>query len=86
MQSRHLGHARVYPLYPSFPTCLLIPKGSNQYKQVLVSVSLMLTQQGPLKAGFKRQLSELSPQCTVLEKQRDGDRIRNVERRSETMQ
>ena len=38
---------------PNFPPTLLIAKGSNHYKQVLVSVLLVLTQQGPLKAGFK---------------------------------
>ena len=32
---------------PNFPPSLLIPKGSNHYKQVLVSVLLVLTQQGP---------------------------------------
>ena len=46
---------------PSFPPSLLIPKGSNHYKQVLVSVLIVLTQQGPLKAGFKRSLSKLIP-------------------------
>ena len=39
---------------PSFPPSSLIAKGSNHYKQVLVSVLLVLTQQGPLKARFKR--------------------------------
>ena len=50
---------------PNFPPSLLIQKGSNHYKQVLVSVLLVLTQQGPLRAGFKRKLSELHPptQC-----------------------
>ena len=38
---------------PNSPPSLLIPKGSNHYKQVLVSVLLVLTQQGPLKAGLK---------------------------------
>ena len=52
---------------PNFPPSLLIPKGSNHYKQVLVSVLLVLTQQGPLKAGFKGKLSELIPQRSVLE-------------------
>ena len=70
---------------PSFPPSLLIPKGSNHYKQVLASVLLVLTQQGPLKAGFKRKLSELVPQRTVLEEQRECDTIRNVRRRLETM-
>ena len=42
---------------PNFPPSLVIPKGSNHYKQVLVSVLLVLTQQGSLKAGFKRKLS-----------------------------
>ena len=46
---------------PNFSLSLLIPKGSNHYKQVLVSVLLVLMQQGPLKAGFKRKLSELIP-------------------------
>ena len=46
---------------PNLPPSVLIPKGSNHYKQVLVSVLLVLTQQGPLKAGFKRKLSELIP-------------------------
>ena len=51
----------------SFPPSLLIPKGSNHYKQVLVSVLLVLTRQGLLKAGFKRKLWELIPQRSVLE-------------------
>ena len=71
---------------PNFPTSLLIPKGSNHYKQVLVSVLLVLTQQGPLEAGFKRKLSELIPQRSVLEEQREADTMRNVRRRSENMQ
>ena len=61
-------------------------KGSNQYKQVLVSVLLVLTQQGPLKAGFKRKLSELIPQRSVLEEQREADTLRIVQRRLENMQ
>ena len=56
------------------------------YKQVLVSVLLVLTQQGPLKAGFKRKLSELIPQRSVLEEQREADTLRNVRRRLENMQ
>ena len=52
---------------PNFPPSLLIAKGSNHYKQVLVSVLLVLTQQGPFKAGFKRKLSELIPERSVLE-------------------
>ena len=50
---------------PSFSPSHLRVKGSNHYKQVLVAVLLVLTQQGPLKAGFKRKLSELIPgtQC-----------------------
>ena len=71
---------------PSFPRFLLSAKGSNHYKKVLVSVLLLLTQQGPLKAGFKRKLSELIPQRTVLEEQREADTIRNVRRRLESMQ
>ena len=71
---------------PSFPASLLIAEGSNHYKQVLVSVLLVLTQQGPLKAGFKRTLSELIPQSWLLEEQRGADTIRNVRRRLETMQ
>ena len=71
---------------PSFPASLLIPKGSNHYKQVLASVLLLLTQQEPLKAAFKRKLSELVPHGTVLEEQREGDTIRNIRRRFETMQ
>ena len=63
---------------PGFPASLLIPKGSNHYKQVLVSVLLVLTQHWPLKAGFKRKLSELIPQRRMLEEQREGDTIRNV--------
>ena len=43
---------------PNFPPSLLSPRGSNHYKQVLVSVLLVLMQQGPLKAGFKRKLSD----------------------------
>ena len=71
---------------PNFPPSLLIPKGSNHYKQVLVSVLLVLTQQGPLKAGFKRKLSELIPQRSVLEEQREANTLRNVRRRLENMQ
>ena len=71
---------------PNFPASLLIPKGSNHYKQVLVSVLLVLTQQGPLKAGFQRKLSELIPQRRVLEEQREADTLRNVRRRLENMQ
>ena len=71
---------------PNFSPSLLIPKRSNHYKQVLVSALLVLTQQGPLKAGFKRKLSELIPQRSVLEKQREADRLRNVRRRLENMQ
>ena len=52
---------------PSFPPCLPPPKVSNNYKQVLASVSLVLTQQGPLKAGFKKRSLELVPQRSVLE-------------------
>ena len=71
---------------PNFPPSLLIPNGSNQYKKVLVSVLLVLTQQGLLKAGFKRKLSELILQRSVLEEQREADTMRNVRRRLETMQ
>ena len=71
---------------PDFPPSLLNPKGSNHYKQVLVSVLLVLTQEGPLKAGFKRKLSELIPQRSVLEEQRGADTLRNVRRRLENMQ
>ena len=71
---------------PNFPPSLLTPKGSNHYKQVLVSVLLVLTQQGPLKAGSKRKLSELIPQRSVLEEQREADTLRNVRRRLENMQ
>ena len=61
-------------------------KGADHYKQVLVFVLLVLTQQGPLKAGFKRKLSELILQRSVLDEQREGDTIPNVRRRLETMQ
>ena len=71
---------------PNFPPSLPIPKGSNHYKQVPVSVLLVLTQQGPLKAGFKRKLSELIPECSVLEEQREADTLRNVRRRLENVQ
>ena len=71
---------------PNFPPSLPIPKGSNHYKQVLVSVLSVLTQQGPLKAGFKRKLSELIQQRSVLKEQREADTLRNVRRRSENMQ
>ena len=70
---------------PSFTPSLLVPKGSNHYKKVLALVLLVLTQQGPLKAGFKRKLSELVPRRSVLEEQREGDTIRNTWRRLETM-
>ena len=36
-------------------------------------VLLVLTQQGPLKSGFKRKLSELIPQRIVLEEQGEAD-------------
>ena len=71
---------------PNFPPSLLIAKGSNDYKQVLLSLLLVLTQQGPLKAGFKRKLSKLIPQRSVLEEQREADPMRNVRRRLESMQ
>ena len=51
-----------------------------------MSVLLVLTHQGPLKAGFKRKLSELIPQRSVLEEQREADTLRNVRRRLENMQ
>ena len=63
---------------PNFPPSPLFPKGSNHYKQVLVSVLLVLTQQWPLKAGFRRKLSELIPQRSVLEEQREADTLRSV--------
>ena len=65
----------------SFPPSLLIAKDSNHYEQVLVFVSLVLRQQGPLKASFKRKLSELIPQRSVLEEQREADTNPNVPRR-----
>ena len=71
---------------PSSPPSPLIAKGSNHYKQVLVSVLLVLAQQGPLKAAFKRTFSELIPQHSVLEEQREADTFQNVRRRLETMQ
>ena len=71
---------------PNFSPSPLIPKGSNHNKQVLVSVLLVLEQQGPLKAGFKRKFSELVPQRSVLEEQREADTLRNVRRRLENMQ
>ena len=71
---------------PSLPPSLLIPEGSNHYEQVFVSVLLVLIQQGPLKAGFKRKLSELVPQRSVLEEQREADTIRNVRGRLENVQ
>ena len=71
---------------PNFPPSLLIPKGSNHYKQVLVSVLLVLTQQGPLKACSKRKLSKLIPQHSVLEEQREADTLQNVRRRLKTIQ
>ena len=71
---------------PNFSPSLLISKGSNHYKQLLVSVLLVRTQQGPLKACFKRKLSELLPHCSVLEEQREADTLRNVRRRLENMQ
>ena len=71
---------------PSFRPSLLIPKGCNHYKQVLVSLLLVLCQQGPLKARFKSKLSELDPQHSVLQEQREGDTILNIRRRLETMQ
>ena len=51
-----------------------------------MSVLLVLTQQEPLKAGFKRKLSELIPQRSVLEEQREADTLRNVRRRLGNMQ
>ena len=70
----------------NFPPSVLIPKSSNHYKKVLVSVLLVLTQPGPLKAGFKRKLWELIPKRSVLEEQREADMSRNVRRRLEIMQ
>ena len=70
---------------PNFPPSLLIPKGSNHYKQVLVSVLLVLTQQGPLKADFKVKRSELIPHRSVLEEQREANTLRNVRERLENM-
>ena len=52
---------------PSIPPSLLIPKASDHYKQVLVSAMLVLTQQGPLKAGFRRKWWEQIPQRSVLQ-------------------
>ena len=74
MQSSHIGHAT-----------LLIAKGSNHYKQVLASVLLVLTHQRPLKAGFKGKLSEIFPRRTVFQEHREGDTIRSLQRRLETM-
>ena len=71
---------------PSFLPSLLVLKGSNHYKKVFVSVLLVLTQQGALKAGFQRNLSELIPQRSVLEERREVCTIRNVRRRLKTMQ
>ena len=71
---------------PSFPPSLLIAKGSNHYKKVVVSVLLVLTQQGLLRAGFKRKLSELILQRSVLEEQREADTMRSVRRRLKSMQ
>ena len=51
-----------------------------------MSVLLVLPQQGPLKAGFKRNLSELIPQSSVLEEQTEGDTVGNVRSSLETMQ
>ena len=70
---------------PSFPPCLLIPKCSNHYQQVLASVLLVLTQQGPLKAAFKRKSSQLVPRRTVLGEQREGTTIRQIRGRLENM-
>ena len=71
---------------PIFPPSLLVAKGCNHYKQVLVSVLLVLTQQGPLKAGFKRKFTELIPQRSALEEQTEAGAMRNVRRRLENMQ
>ena len=71
---------------PNFPPSLLIQKGSNHYKQVLVSPLLVLTQQGPLRTGFRRKLSELIPRRNVLEEQREADTLRNVRGRLDNMQ
>ena len=51
-----------------------------------MSVLLVLTQQGPLKASFQRKLSELIPQRSVLEEQREAATVRSVRRRLENMQ
>ena len=71
---------------PSFPPPLRIAKGSNHYKKVLVSVFLVLTQQGPLKAVFERKLSKLMPKRSVFKEQRETDTMLNVRRRLESMQ
>ena len=52
---------------PAFPPSVPILQGSNHYKQVLASVLLALTQQGPLKAGCKRKSFDLVPRRRVLE-------------------
>ena len=73
-------------MYLTFHRLLYFQKGANHYKQALVSVSLVLTKQGPLKAGFKRKLSKLIPQRSVLEEQTEAETMRNVRRRLESMQ
>ena len=42
---------------PGFPPSLLIPTRCIHYKQVLMLVLLVLTQHGPLKAGFERNVA-----------------------------
>ena len=74
-----------HKVLPAFPPSLLSQKGSKHYKQVLVSVLVAVTQQGPPKASCKRKLSELVPPRVVLEEQREGNVIRNVRRRLEAL-
>ena len=94
----YLNAERVYVPWVRWcaePTCAihahwprrgLLAKGANHYEKVLVSVLLVLTQQWPIKAGFKRKLSELIPQRSVFEAQREADTMQNVRRRLESMQ
>ena len=71
---------------PTLPPSLLIPKGSNHYKQRPCVCFVGANVAGAPKAGFKQKLSELIPQRSVLEEQSEADTLRNVRRRLENMQ
>ena len=64
---------------PNFPPSLLIPKGSNHYKQVLVSVLLVLTQQGPLIAVLSENYRSWSPNAVCWRNRERPTRCKTFE-------